>query len=61
NYDGYNPIGYFSEELAYVLKDNKFGFIDKTGKEIIDFVCSFGFKISWKIEKEMNLDILFSK
>jgi hypothetical protein len=35
--------------------------VDRTNDEIIDFVCSFGSKISWKIEKELNLDILFTK
>ena len=35
--------------------------VDRTNEEIIDFVCSFGFKISWKTEKELNLDILFTK
>lgn len=35
--------------------------VDRTNDEIINFVCSFGFKISWKIEKELNLDILFTK
>ena len=35
--------------------------IDKSNKQIIKFIESYGFKIKWQIEKDLNFDILFSK
>lgn len=35
--------------------------IDKTNLKIIEFVQSFGFKIKWQVEKDLNIDILFTK
>ncbi len=41
----YDAIGIFHEGLASVKKNGKYGFIDKTGKEVIpfeyDYVCDF--------------------
>ncbi|MEY3443860.1 MAG: hypothetical protein RLZZ519_2141, partial [Bacteroidota bacterium] len=31
----YDDVGAFREGLAYVRKDNRYGYIDKTGKEVI--------------------------
>ena len=36
---GYDAVGMFHEGLARVLKDGKWGFIDKTGTEVIS--CNY--------------------
>jgi hypothetical protein len=35
--------------------------IDNANLAIIDFMLSQGFKINWQVNKEQNVDILFSK
>ena len=35
--------------------------IDNDNLAIIEFMTALGFKIKWQIEKELNMDILFSK
>ena len=51
----YDYINHFYEGLAYVEKDGKYGFIDKTGKEIIpciyDYVSYFNEGLS-KVKKD---------
>ena len=37
----YNIVGDFSEGLAYIKKDKKYGYIDKSGKEVIPAVYNY--------------------
>ena len=46
----YDELGWFSEGLAYVLKGDKYGFIDKLGHEIVpcryDDACGFDYGVA---------------